>query len=269
MLFAANSGGSQVFLGAPWIPLTLKMAPGSWRKRIALEWLAVSPHYFYRTPENQHLRRHEFLYSQWEKNIRGRQLIVDHLIRPHLKPEFTVLDYGCGPGFLVASSAKASRRVIACDISKGVLECARTLNAHPNAEYLHVPPTGGLAVKADSVDLIYSFAVIQHIEDAVLQKVLEEMRRVMKSGARALIHVVLHGATGAAGWRTETDWRSDHTLAGRAKWLVGLHCFSRDPAAIIGMVAKAGFRDVSVDAINVPNLDDDIAHQHMLSFSQP
>jgi SAM-dependent methyltransferase len=195
--------------------------------------------------------------------------VVDHLLRPHLNSDSTVLDYGCGPGFLVASSAKYSRRVIACDISKGVLECARTVNAHPNAEYLYVPPTGRLAIEADSVDLIYSFAVIQHIEDAVLEKVLVEMRRVMKSGARALIHVVLHGAPGAAGWRTETDWRSDHTLAGRAKWLVGLHCFSRDPNAIIEMVTKAGFRDVHVDAIDIPDLDDDIAHQHILSFSQP
>jgi SAM-dependent methyltransferase len=269
MLFAANSGGSQVFLGAPWIPFTIKMAPSSWRKRIALEWLALSPHYFYRTPDNQHLKRHEFLVSQWQKNIRSRQIIVDHLVRPYLKSESIVIDYGCGPGFLVATSAKYCRRVLAFDISEGVLECARTLNAHPNAEYLHVPSTGRLQLKADSVDLIYSFAVVQHIEDTVLQKVLAEMRRVMKSGARALIHVVLHGANGTAGWRTETDWRSDHTLAGRAKWLVALHCFSRDPNAIIGMVTEAGFRDVAVNLIDIPNLDDDIAHQHILSFSRP
>jgi SAM-dependent methyltransferase len=266
VLQMANSGGSQVFLGAPWVPLTIKMAPDAWKERIALMWLALSPHYFFRMVANNNLGHLAFLRSEWERNMRSRQLLVDHIVRPHLSPDFTVLDYGCGPGFLAATTSTYARRVIACDVSKGVLECARTLSGRPNLEYLAVLPTGRLDIEDRSVDLVYSFAVFQHIEDTVLQKILDELGRVMKNGAQALCHVVL---IGESGWRTEDDWREDRSLAGRAKWVAGLHCFARGPEGIRAMVETAGFCEIALDPIRVPELNDDIAHQHLLRFKKP
>ena len=265
VLQMANSGGSQVFLGAPWVPFTIKIAPDGWRERIALEWLAISPHYFYRTPANKDLGHLEFLRSESKRNARSRHLLVEHIVRPHLNPDFTVLDYGCGPGFLAATASTHARRVIACDISKGVLECAKALNGRPNLEYLAVPPTGRLDIEDQSVDLVYSFAVFQHIEDAVFKKILDELGRVMKNGAQALCHVVL---VGASGWRTEVDWREDHSLAGRAKWIAGGHSFARDPVGVRVIVETAGFCEIAIESIRVPTLDDDIAHQHLLRFKK-
>jgi SAM-dependent methyltransferase len=133
-------------------------------------------------------------------------------------------------------------------------------------EYLAVPPTGRLDIEDRSVDLVYSFAVVQHIEDSVFQKVLYEFARVMKNGAQGLCHVVLRGKTG---WRTEADWREDHSFVGRAKWVAGLHCFSRDPEHVRAMVEAAGFCEIEIDSIRVPELDDDITQQHMLRFKKP
>ncbi len=256
-------GGSQVFLGAPWLPTLLGLAPESWKERIALELLALSPHYFYRTSANRDLGHLEFLQSERARNTGSRQHLIDGVVRPFLRPEFTVLDYGCGPGHLAFAVSASVRSVIACDISSGVLACAGILNRRDNIQYLPVPPNGGLKICDQSVDLVYSFAVIQHVDDTVFQQILCELWRVMRNGARGLCHVVLNGAYG---WKTENDWREDRSLKGRAKWAVGLHCFSREPARIIAMAEAVGFSEVHIQPIDVPGLEDDVAHQHLLHF---
>jgi len=264
-LYMVNSGDSQVFLGASWVPLSIRMAPRKWRKRIALEWLAISPHYFFRTAKNENLGHFSFLMSEWERNKRSRQLLADQIVKPYISPEFTILDYGCGPGWLAAAASSYAKRVIACDISKGVLECARVLNARPNLEYLEVHQTGLSEIENSSVDLIYSFAVIQHINDDTFYKILEEFHRVMKCGSIILCHVVLGGGIG---WRTEVQWREDRSIAGRTKWVAGLHCFARDPEQITAIVKASGFVDIALDPIHLPG-DDDLAHQHLLRFMKP
>jgi SAM-dependent methyltransferase len=261
----ASSSGSQVFLGAPWVPLTIRMTPERWRERTVLECLAISPHYFFRAPLNNTLGRRAFLLSECDRNKRSRQLLVDHIVRPHLKPRFTVLDYGCGPGWLASACSPYAQSVIACDISKGVLECARTLNGRNNLRYVAVPATGRLDVEARSVDLAYSFAVVQHIDDAVFQGIIEELRRVLKDGAQALFHVVLRGDLN---FKTEAEWREDRSLKGRVKWHAGLHCFARDPEQVLSMVKAAGFEEISIDPFCVPGLDD-LSGEHLLRFRQP
>jgi len=266
LLWTANSGGTQVFLGAPWVPLTIKLAPDAWRRQIALNWLALSPHYFFRTPANKTLGHRAFLISEWERGRISREVLVDHLIRPYLQPQFNVLDYGCGPGLLAVRSAKYVRHVIACDISRGVLECAKTLTGASNIQYLLVPRSGRLDVETASVDLVYCFAVFQHLEDAVVREVLADFARVMKPGARALVHVVLSGTTG---WKTEADWRMDQSIKGRAKWRFGLHCFSRTQEEMTALATDAGFSEVSFVPIDVPELMDGIADDNLLVFRKP
>jgi ubiquinone/menaquinone biosynthesis C-methylase UbiE len=267
LLWTANSGGTQVFLGAPWVPLTIKLAPDTWRSQIALNWLAVSPHYFFRTPANRSLGRRSFLRSEWERIRISREVLVDHLVRPYLQPHFNVLDYGCGPGLLAVRSAKYVRHVIACDISRGVLECAKTLSGASNIQYLLVPRSGRLDVEAGSVDLVYCFAVFQHLEDAVVRGVLADFARVMKAGAKAVIHVVLSGTTG---WKTEADWRMDQSIKGLAKWRFGLHCFSRTREEMMALVTDAGFSEVSFEPIQVPELmNDGVSDGSLLVFRKP
>jgi SAM-dependent methyltransferase len=264
-LYMVNSGGSQVFLGAPWVPLSIRMVPRKWRKRIALEWLAISPHYFFRTAHNNNLGHIAFLTSEWERNKRSRQLLADQVVKPYLSPDFTVLDYGCGPGWLAAAASTYARRVVACDISKGVLECARALNARSNLEYLEVHQTGLSEIEDSSVNLIYSFAVVQHVEDDVFQKILDEFQRVLKCGSQVLCHIVLRGGIG---WRTEVQWREDRSIMGRTRWVAGLHCFARDSEQVTAMVEASGFCEIVLDPIQLSG-QDDLAHQHLLRFRKP
>jgi SAM-dependent methyltransferase len=121
----ATWGGSQNFLGARWVERVVDGAPESARERVALRFLALSPHYFYDRD----------LVAEASRNRQSRQILADGLVVPHLAPDARVLDYGCGPGYLAAAVAGQAAHVAAVDISRGMLACARVLNGRPNVTY--------------------------------------------------------------------------------------------------------------------------------------
>jgi SAM-dependent methyltransferase len=256
------SGESQNFLGASWVSGVLGVAPATWKRPLALRFLAVSPHYFYRSEANARLSNHDFLASEYRRNRETRQLIIDGLIARHARPDFVCLDYGCGPGFLAVAAAPKVARVIACDISGGVLACAGIINPAPDVEYRKVERDGKIPAKDESVDLIYSFAVVQHVTDEVLESILAEFKRVLKLGGIAVCHVVLN----EEGLRSETDWRTDRTFRGRIKWKIGLHCFSRSPTGFEALVKNAGLKlrqVIAISGLGVDLAQDDIENDYL------
>jgi SAM-dependent methyltransferase len=259
LLRLATVGESQSFLGARWVAGALESAPHNWKRPMALRFLSLSPHYFYRNGSNEHLATSDFLESEYERNRQSRKAIIDGLSADYMRPDFVVLDYGCGPGFLASAAAPKVGMVIACDISSGVLACARIINPAPNIEYRRVD--GMIPVPDSSVDLICCFAVIQHVTDEILKAILAEFRRVMKSGASAVCHVVVNGK----GWQTESDWRSDRSFRGLVKWRFGLHCFSRATDSFEQMISGADLEMAELKPISDlgVDLDDDVNRQHL------
>jgi SAM-dependent methyltransferase len=242
-------GGSQNFLGARWVERVVDGVPESARERVALRFLALSPHYFYDRD----------LAAEANRNRQSRQILADGLVVPQLVPDARVLDYGCGPGYLAAAVADKAAYVAAVDISRGVLACARVLNGRPNVTY-QMPEQfragGGL------VDLAYSFAVVQHLRTAVLEQMIEVLAAAVRPGGTLLLHF----AMAENGYRTEADWLADGSLAGRAKLRYGLNCFARSAAEMTSRVTGAGFTDAVVrplsGRITIPG--DDIPEQHLL-----
>jgi SAM-dependent methyltransferase len=266
-VMTAASGESQNFLGARWVAGSLNVVPQSWKRGLALRFLAASPHYFYRTKANARLSTRAFLESEYRRCRETRKLIMDGLISNYVRPDFVCLDYGCGPGFLAAATAPKTARVIACDISGGVLACAAAINPAPNIEYRKVAANGAIPVEDERVDLVYSFAVIQHVTDEVLRGILDEFRRVMKPGATVVCHVVLD----EEGWKSESDWRADKTLKGRMKWEIGLHCFSRSRESMESMIANAGLnlhQFIPISELGVQLGGDDVERHHLCVFSR-
>jgi SAM-dependent methyltransferase len=262
-LILAASGGSQNFLGAAWVAGSLKLAPSGFKRPWALRLLRASPHYFYRTPANAGLSAHDFVESEYIRNLKSRRLIIDGLIAQYLQPGFVCIDYGCGPGFLAVSVAPRVAQVIACDITVGVLACAATINSAPNISYRRIAADGRIPVENESVDFVYTFAVFQHLTDEVLGRSLAELKRVMKPGAEAVCHVVLEGAEG---WKSEESWRQDRTLKGRLKWEMGMHCFNRSPSSLEALITKAGLKMreiIAVSDLAVNLAGDDIEKQHL------
>ena len=252
----ATSGPGQNFLGAPWVAHVLDAMPGPVRERAALRLLSFSPHYFF----DRDIR------AEAERNRRSRRALAEALIAPYLAPRATVVDYGCGPGYLARAVAEIAGHVDAVDNSRGVLACARALNGDPGITY-QTPEE--FRRHAGQADLAYSFAVIQHMRTTAIADAL----RLLATKIRAEEMLMVHFAEpGQGGWRTEAYWDADRSLAGRAKRSCGLNCFGRTSAEMTDLVAAHGFTDITVKPLRgqltVPG-GDDITSQHMLIARRP
>lgn len=258
--------GSQNFLGAPWFSGVLRLAPARSKRRLALELLALSPHYFYRTPLNDDMNHVNFLEAEFVRNTLSRETIIQRLVQRHLAPDCVVVDFGCGPGFLARAAAARVLKVYAIDISSGVLAAASAINGAPNIEFLRAKD-GAIPLSDGVADLIYSFAVVQHVTDGVFSGMLKEWYRILRPGGTVLCHIAID----EEGWKTESELRQDRSLAGLIRWRFGLHCFSRSEEAARSAITAARFDEpqiIRIGDLDVP-LDDDINHQHLCVFTKP
>lgn len=258
--------GSQNFLGARWIPFLLKITPGPLKRKTALWILSLSPHYFYKLYYvNKKLSSNEFFEREYERNLISRKAIIDQIVYPYLKKDFIILDYGCGPGFLAKAASNYVKKIYACDISDGVIACARIINYCKNAEYISLLKNKLNKIDDGSLDLIYSFAVIQHVTDTIFEQILQECFKKLKSGGQVLMHIVVDEET----WKTESEWVSDHSLTGKLKYKFALNCFSRNTTTVEKQILTAGFTKPEKILIkSIANLDDDVALQHLFIFSK-
>src|ERR1700744_3072909 len=106
---------------------------------------------------------------------------------PHIKPDFTILDLGCGPGTITRGfCAHVPRgRVIGMDAGEAVIEQARSAAseagaAFPNLSFQVGDITPRLPFADASVDVVYTSQTLYHIPTPV--HVMREAHRVLKPG---------------------------------------------------------------------------------------
>ncbi|NNC99710.1 MAG: class I SAM-dependent methyltransferase [Gammaproteobacteria bacterium] len=257
---------NQSFVGAPWVAALLRATPRKFKRTLSLAVLSQSPHYFYRhlSDTHQNMRFRQFLESEFNRNRESRSKIMKLILAPYLNPESVVVDYGCGPGFLANAVSSRVRQVLAVDVSQGVLQCARNLNQQENISYLHSSEVEHIA--AESVDLVYSFAVIQHVTDEVFDAILEASFRILKANGQILLHVVVDQEQ--QGWRNERDWVAEKSISGRVKLKWGLNCFNRSGEEVKLRLRNHGFASINlqpIESICSESLDDDIYQQHLVT----
>jgi SAM-dependent methyltransferase len=250
----------QNFLGAWWLPLLVERSPARFRKRVALRVLSFSPHYFFSDGKAELWMQRSRVVKEADRNFRSRARLAEDVIRPHVAPTDTVIDYGCGPGYMAMHISRFARRVIACDISEGTLACARVLNGAANIDYINVRHLGRLDHRQSCADLIYSFATAQHLRDAALQEILRTMYGLLRPGGILLMHVVLNGN----GWKEESDWARDASTRGRLRLRYGLNCFSRASEQVLGFARTAGFAECQLLPMASLTRERDLAGQHLL-----
>ena len=254
---------NQSFIGATWVATLLKVAPKRLKRRLALLVLSWSPHYFFRDIDDEYYRLpfKDFLEREFKRNKESREKITSLILAPYLNTHQTVLDFGCGPGFLANAVSPRVARVFAVDVSRGVLECARILNGRDNTTYLHT--TQLEHIKDGSIDLIYSFAVIQHVTDQVFDEILDTSYKALKDTGNIVFHVVVD----QQGWRNESDWVSNKSIKGKLKLKCGLNCFNRNSETIVQMVENHDFSSVNLVPIeSICSEDfDDICKQHLVT----
>ena len=259
----------QAFLGAKWVEHALKRAPGSKKRLWALRLLSLSPHYFLDPDDPRYagMSNAEYLEAAFRTGAESRQKIYDQIIKQYFNADDRVLDYGCGPGFLSAVVAKQVKTIYAADISTGALACARVLNAAPNLHYILADDAGLGEIGDGSLDVVFSFAVVQHLSDEVLEHVLDTCWQKLKSGGKLILHTQLLGGE----WRSEDEWKNDRSVQGRLKFRYGLHCFGRTEESHRQMLEKQGFEQIEFKNIAdiVTEKFDDVCDQSLFTAIKP
>jgi SAM-dependent methyltransferase len=260
--YLTQGAQKQSYLGAKWVLVLLKLTPVSLKRRMALIILSLSPHYFFRYADEKYDEMPYFSYleSEYTRNKTSRKFLFENILNNELICEAVVIDYGCGAGFLAKAVAPHVKKVFAVDVSMGVLSCAKILNELKNIHYIHT--SNVLNITDGSVDLVYSFAVIQHVDEITFQEILTNISMKLKAGGRAIIHIVLS----EPGWKSESEWRSDETIQGKLKINFGLYCFSREEEGVTRELERRGFQDIIITKVSdrYPNINGDLAHQHVI-----
>ncbi len=241
--------GSQNFLGARWIAPFLNSVSEPKKRIWALRILSLSPHYFFDAdnPKYSEMDSTEYLEQMYRESVDTRRDIFENLLKPHIEPTDAVMEYGCGPGFLAKETAGYAARIFGCDISGGVLACAEILNHASNLSYVLADENGMQKIENESLDAIYSVAVIQHLSNEIFDIVLKNCEAKLRKGGKLILHIQLTDDI----WKLEQEWKDDTSIRGKMKLRYGLHCFGRTEQEHKAIIEKFNFRVDSITPLPV------------------
>jgi len=255
---------SQNFLGARWIEWFLSKTSPSKRRIWALRILAISPHYFIdeANPKYANMSRDEYLNATFDVLVESREDMYQRILKPHLGANDVALDYGCGPGFISRVVAPRVQRVFGTDISRGAIACAKILNNPENVTFVVADDKGLSEIPNAGIDVVYSFAVIQHMTDDAFSKALSVCSDKLKDDGRLVLHIQLIDEI----WKTEDEHRSDRSIQGKLKYDIGLHCFGRTLERHTELLEQHGFETKEIINLGelVPEMADEVHSQRML-----
>ncbi|HZS83299.1 MAG TPA: methyltransferase domain-containing protein [Stellaceae bacterium] len=112
--------------------------------------------------------------------------LIARQLRPWLKGRRSVLDYGCGLGFLEPHLAALGMEVSATDISPEAVAAANARN-HGIAGFRGAVLLDELLAAERRYDAVISIEVIEHLADEHLDGFLDALRRLLAPGGVAII----------------------------------------------------------------------------------
>jgi SAM-dependent methyltransferase len=131
-----------------------------------------------------------------EQAFRPRAPFLRRLIRQHLPaaPPLAILDLGCGPGPVIHFLAEAGHRnssgggsVVGVDASAEQVALARSLGVEG---VVLGDLSAFLAAAADrAFDVVFAMDILEHLDRPALFQTLDQIRRVLKPGGRAILHI--------------------------------------------------------------------------------
>lgn len=135
------------------------------------------------------LRKEDFLAhgSASGQLVPGRSWAAWSRALGHLLPPLTVVDAGCGEGYLTAEAAEWAERVIAVDRSKDMLRRARKLTRKRGLSNIvwRVGEIERLPLEDGSADVVLLSQALHHAADPV--RAVAEAARVTKAGGHVLV----------------------------------------------------------------------------------
>ncbi|MCB1024849.1 MAG: methyltransferase domain-containing protein [Acidobacteria bacterium] len=124
-----------------------------------------------------------------------RDYLSRNLARSVIRPgkNEVILDFGCGVGRLSEFLAKDAGKIIGLDLSDEMLKVAEKNKKSPNIEYKNTSEIAEL--QDNTFDKIFTFWVLQHIEDVTLSKYIEKFHRLLKDNGTLFVFEQTQTAT--------------------------------------------------------------------------
>ena len=145
--------------------------------------------------------------DEWTPSDQWKASLVKLVLKPRVPQGSVVVEIGPGAGRWTEHLIPLAADYTGIDLSKTCVEvCSKKFAAAEKAQFRTNDGNNLPSVADGSVDVIWSFDVFVHINLVDIGSYLEEFRRVLKPGGRAIIH---HGTTAGHGG----GWRSDATTA--------------------------------------------------------
>jgi 2-polyprenyl-6-hydroxyphenyl methylase / 3-demethylubiquinone-9 3-methyltransferase len=117
--------------------------------------------------------------------LRAENRLRNPWIASHLTPNSSVLDMGCGAGFLSNSLALAGHTVTGVDVSGASLAVAKSRDTTGSVRYLLADATA-LPLPDASFDAVCAMDVLEHVENPA--GLIDEARRLLKPGGLFFFH---------------------------------------------------------------------------------
>ncbi len=121
--------------------------------------------------------------------LRAENAIRNPWILKEIKHAFpqpvSVLDVGCGGGFLTNTLAKEGHTVTGIDLSEKSLKIAKKHDKTNTVSYIHANAYN-LPFEKESFHVVCAMDILEHVEDPL--KLIQEASRVLKQGGLFLFH---------------------------------------------------------------------------------
>jgi SAM-dependent methyltransferase len=162
----------------------------------------------------------------------------------------SMLELGCGTGRMTHSFARRFACVCAIDISPEML--ARACQIHAERKNIRWLLGNGFdlsCVDTDSMDLVFSYLVLQHLPDeSLVFRYVSEMLRVLRPGGAILFQFNGRFAP-AMNWRGRLAWGTVDAL-----WSCNLRALSHAMAFVLGLdpiAAGKSWRGAAITASRI------------------
>jgi SAM-dependent methyltransferase len=152
--------------------------------------------------------------DEWTASPAWKESIVRTIMQPNIPAGSDVLEIGPGAGRWTEHLLVTARSYVGVDISAECVRiCQERFKKFATARFVCNCGADLAALGDRSIDRIWSFDTFVHINRAEVAKYVEEMKRVMRPGAMAVVHHGDHGGR-AGGWRSDLSSEAFTQLLG-------------------------------------------------------
>lgn len=140
--------------------------------------------------------------EEWSPSPEWRESLMDEFLRPNVGQQAAIVEIGPGAGRWSTELLRHASHLYLVDITQTTLDiCREKLGDGDGVSYLLSQGSSLPGVPDRSVGFVWSFDVFVHVAPDDQRRYLAECARVMKPGARGVIH---HSGDGGmrGGWRS-------------------------------------------------------------------